>query len=307
MQNARHRRADAPLFLIVAAYAGIVGIWGTTWLGIKFSLLGWPPLTGAGARFLIAGAVLWCVAFARGIHLRPAALDWRFVAILAFSMFGLSYALTYLAETHLASGLVAVLYGTMPFFVFAFALPMLGERTPLTAVAGAVLALAGVAVISLVGAVRGELAFIVAALVASASSAFGNVYLKRHASVAPLVALPPAMLLGGAGLTLCGLATERTSLHAALAFTPLAALLYLALVGSALAFVLNAWLLQRIPAGAVSFSALMVPVIAVAVGIVFGGEVFSSRDLIGAALVIAGAALALRAPAQRSPTVEAAA
>jgi drug/metabolite transporter (DMT)-like permease len=96
-------------------------------------------------------------------------------------MFGLNYALTYLAETHLASGLVAVLFGTMPFFIFAFAHFMIGERADRNTILGALLALGGVALISLVGNVRGDVLYVLAALVASASSGYANVYLKLRA------------------------------------------------------------------------------------------------------------------------------
>jgi len=275
-----------------AAYAGCVLIWGTTWLAIKFSLLGMPPIAGAGLRFVLAGTVLYALAAALRVDLRRAP-PWHLVVVLAVTMFGVNYALTYLAETHLASGLVAVLFGTMPFFIFGFAHVMVGERADFKTIGGAVLALCGVALISLVGNLRGELLYIVAALVAAASSGFANVYLKRFAHAEPLTTLPPAMLLAGVCLTAYGLAFERIDWHLATQPAPLAALAYLAVCGSALAFYLNHWLLQRIDSGVMGLSALMIPVIAVVVGAVFGGEVFGLRDIAGALLVLGGVSLAL--------------
>jgi probable blue pigment (indigoidine) exporter len=73
----------------------------------------------------------------------------------------------------------------------------------------------------------------------------------------------------------------------------IAAVAYLAIFGSAIAFYLNHWLLQRIDSGVMGLSALMIPPIAVAVGAIFGGEVLGPRDLIGAALVVAGVWLSL--------------
>ena len=285
----------------VAAYAGCVLIWGTTWLGIKVSLLGIPAVTGAGVRFLVASAVLYAAGSLARVDFRRHAPPLRVVAVLAATMFGINYALTYLAETHLASGLVAVLFGTLPFFVFGFAHVMLGERADRRTLFGAVLALAGVALISLVGDIRGDLPYVLAVLVAAASSGYANVYLKRFATFEPLATLPPAMALAGVGLLAWGLGTEHVILAHAIRPRSIAALCYLAVFGSAIAFYLNHWLLQRIDSGTMGLSALMIPVMAVAVGAVFGGESFGPRDLVGAVLVIGGVWLSLG----RRETVEA--
>jgi len=69
---------------------------------------------------------------------------------------------------------------------------------------------------------------------------------------------------------------------------------YLALLGSGAAFFLNLWLLQRVAAWIVGLSALIIPVIAVVVGVFAGGETFGPREIGGALLVIAGVWLALR-------------
>jgi drug/metabolite transporter (DMT)-like permease len=277
----------------VAAYAACVFIWGTTWLGIKFSLGGFPALTGAGIRFVLAALFLYALGAVLRVDFRRNSPPLHLVVVLAVTMFGVNYALTYLAETHLASGLVAVLFGTMPFFIFGFAHVMVGERATRTTIAGALLALAGVALISLVGNVRGDVLYVVAALVASASSGYANVYLKRYADAEPFATLPPAMLLAGVALTVSGLAFEHTDWHRALAPAPLASIAYLAICGSAIAFYLNHWLLQRIDSGVMGLSALMIPVLAVVVGAVFGGEVLGVRDLAGALLVLLGVWLSM--------------
>src|SRR5579862_5825444 len=157
---------------IVAAYATMVGIWGTTWFGIKVSLASMPPFAGAGVRFVLAGALLYALGAALRVDFRKHAPPLHLVLVLALTMFGLNYAFTYLAETHLASGLVAVLFGTLPFFVYGFARVLVAERAGLGAVIGALLALGGVAVISLAGGVRGDVWYVLAVLAASASSAF---------------------------------------------------------------------------------------------------------------------------------------
>ena len=279
---------------VALAYAVMCAIWGSTWLAIKVALTGMPPLTGVGARFVIAGLFLYLMA----AIVRPPVGErtpFSLIVVLAAMLFGGNYAFTYFSETHLASGLVAVLFGTLPFFILLFSAAMLGERVTRLAVAGAIVALAGVAVISLTGQ-GGDLIYVLAALLASAQSAFGNTYLKRYAHTEPLRTLPPAMLLSGVVTLAAGLVFTPVDVRAALGVAPVAATLYLAVFGSGIAFFLNHWCLQRLSTWSVGLVALIIPVIAVAIGIAIAHEPFGPRDVIGAILVIAGVGLALTQP-----------
>jgi drug/metabolite transporter (DMT)-like permease len=286
------------MYRVILAYAGMCLIWGTTWLGIKVGLHTLGPITGVGLRFLIAGLLLYVVAAWRGRAHLVRDVPWVVVAVLAWFLFGLDYLLTYTAETHLDSGLVSVLFATLPFFAFAFGRLMIGERTTPLVWMGALLSFVGVGVISLTEQVRASPLFALCAVGAAAAAAFGNVYAKRHSHYDPLVTLPPSMVLAGAVLTCGGLAFEHTDWHAALSVRSLLALGYLAIFGSCIAFFLMMWVLQRVPAWVVGMSTLIFPVIAVTVGVLFGGEQATYRELLGAALVIVGLAIALaRTPA----------
>jgi O-acetylserine/cysteine efflux transporter len=277
------------------AYAVMCAIWGTTWLAIKIGLQALPPITGVGVRFTLAAVFLW--ALGRVVPgRRGAAPPWYVVVILAATLFGGNYALTYYAETGLASGLVAVVFGTLPFFVFGFGALLLRERVAARTVAGATLAFAGVATISLGADVHGSVPYVLAVLGAAAVSAFANVELKKHAANDPFRTLPPAMLLAGVTMAVAGMLFEHPDWRRGTAPSSVAAVLYLAVLGSGVAFYLNHWLLQRLSAGVVGLSALVVPVIAVAVGALLGGETFGLKELLGAALVLIGIRLALRSP-----------
>lgn len=279
---------------IVVAYCVMCAIWGTTWLGIKISLQYVPPMSGAGIRFLIAGLAFYLLALANRKIPTLREVPWKLVLVMAAFLFGLNYILTYVSETRLASGLVSVLFGTLPFFMFGFGSYLLHERTTSRTWIGAILGFFGVAVISLAGGVSGAPLCGLAVLGAAASSAFANVYAKRHSHHDPLVSLPPAMLIAGLVVFLIGMFAEHPDLSRALQPGSIGAIAYLAIVGSCLAFFLNLWLLQRIDASVVGLSALIIPVIAVLVGIFFGGESFGWRDFAGAALVILGMWIALR-------------
>jgi len=268
-------------------------IWGTTWLAIKVGLQGLPPITGVGVRFFVAALFLW--ALGRLVPgPRGAAPPWRAIVVLAATLCGGNYALTYYAETGLASGLVAVLFGTLPFFVFAFGALLLGERVTFSAIAGAAFALAGVATISIGADTHGSLRYVLAALGAAAISAFAIVQLKKLAASDPFRTLPPAMLLSGVTMTIAGAIFEHPDWARGASAGSVGAVLYLAVLGSGIAFYLNHWLLQRLATWVVGLSALVVPVIAVTVGALLGGEAFGLKELAGAVLVIAGVWLALR-------------
>lgn len=268
-------------------------IWGTTWLGIKISLHYAPPITGAGLRFIIAGLAMYAVAAALRKTRPLREMPWELIFVLAAFLFGLNYILTYTAETHVSSGLTAVLFGVLPFFMFGMGHYLIGERTTAVTWLGALLAFGGVAVISLEVDVHGSVWYALAAIAAAASSAFANVYAKRHAHNDPLVTLPPSMLIAGIVVSAIGLGAEHPDVHRVFSLPSWGALLYLALAGSGIAFFLNLWLLQRIAAWIVGMSSLIIPVIAVAVGVAFGGEHFGPRELLGAALVVAGVWIAL--------------
>jgi drug/metabolite transporter (DMT)-like permease len=286
---------------IAAAYAVMCAIWGTTWFAIKIALTGMPPLGGAGIRFIIAGTFLYAAgAFVRPVGAKP---PLKLVFVLAATLFGGNYALTYFAETHLASGLVAVLFGTVPFFIFGLGALMLREAITLQTLAGAALALGGVVTISLNGE-GGALIYVLATLLAAALSSFANVYLKRYAHSDPFRTLPPAMLIAGVVMTAVGAFVTPIDLHSALTLPPILATLYLAILGSGVAFYLNHWLLQRLATWIVGLAALVIPVIAVAVGALVAHEAFGMRELIGAGLVVIGVWLAL---AQRDRAADVAA
>ncbi len=268
-------------------------IWGTTWLAIKIGLRGLPPVTGAGVRFVLAALFLWALArFVPGP--RGAAPPWKTIVILAATLFGGNYVLTYYAETGLASGLVAVLFGTLPFFLFGFGALMLGERVGVVTVIGALLALAGVAAISIGSDTHGSWPYVLATLGAAAISAFANVELKKFAASDPFRTLPPAMLLAGVTMTVVGAVFEHPDWVRGASPSSIGAVLYLAVLGSGVAFYLNQWLLQRLDTWVVGLSTLVMPVIAVAVGALIGGEAFGIKELGGAAMVIAGMWIALR-------------
>jgi len=256
-------------------------------------------VTGVALRFSIAGTALLTLVPVFKVRLgttRRERLLW--LANGAFT-FCIAYGILYWAEQWVPSGLAAVLFATYPLLVALlahFVLP--GERlTPIRGL-GVLIGFAGVAVIfsedfrTLLGP---QVAFAAAVMLLSPlSAAVGSVMVKKWGEeIPPLSMAAVPMLLTGAVM---GLLSRVIEADRGLNFNGSStfALLYLALVGSALPFTLYFWLLKNLPATQMSLINYAIPVVAVIVGSVFFDEPVTLRVFLGAALVIAGTAVAMR-------------
>jgi drug/metabolite transporter (DMT)-like permease len=289
-------------------------IWGTTWAAIRIGLRGIPPFTGVALRFAVAAAALLAVARGLGVRLRgakaavgattaatpPPARPWRVWLVNTAFTFVVPYGVLYWAEQWVPSGLAAVLFATSPLWVALAAHLMLpGERLRAPTAAAVLVGFAGVALIfsddlrALGGPrVAGAAAVL---LISPFTSAFGVVGVKRWgAGLHPLSVAAVPMALTAAVMGPVAWVTESGR---PLRFdaTSVAALLYLALCGSALTFTLYFWLLRRLPATTLSLINYLTPIVALLIGGGVMGESFSARTLAGSALVVGGVAVAMRA------------
>lgn len=283
-----------PRGLVWSLYGGLVLIWSSTWVAIKIGLEDVPPLLGAGVRFVLAGAALLAVAAALG---RPLRTDARLTAVLALLPFALAYGLIYWGEQYVPSGLAAVLFGIMPLYSAGLAAVALADE-PLSArlVAGIAVALAGLALAfgeSLeLGDARWAVLAATACALAPLASAVGNVAIKRRAGALDAVVLNGwAMLAGGALLLAASAPTEAWG-GAAWSVRALGSIGYLAVIGSAVPFVVLTVLLRELPAVTVSSITLLLPFGALAFGAVLYDERVTLAALAGALLVACGLVVA---------------
>jgi drug/metabolite transporter (DMT)-like permease len=280
-------------FAVAAAYAALCVIWSSTWLAIKIGLQDLPPISFVALRFLIAVVVLLAISVGR-VRLLPLRRgDFKLLAYTGVLMFAVNYALLFWAELYVSSGLSAVLQATIPIFgmVFAhFILP--GEPLRWQRVAGAALAIGGVAVIcSRLLDFGGVLAFWggVAVVFGAAGAAFSNVLLKKRAvQLAPAMIAAWQMIFGVVPLLVTGLIVDGNPMHFHWTKTAVFCLLYLAVPGSAVTFLLLYWLLPRMSVTNLQTISLITPPGAVAFGWLLGGETFPRWSLVGGALVLAG-------------------
>ena len=267
------------------AWLTLCVVWSSTWLAIKIGLRDLPPISFVAIRFLIAIIVLVAVSMGR-THLLPRTRnDYIVLAFTGVLMFAVNYTLLFWAELHVSSGLAAVLQATIPIFGMVFAHWMLpDEPLRLPKLAGAIVALGGVTVICarLLG-FNGPLAFWagVAVVVGAASAAFANVLVKaRSMQLAPAMLAAWQMIFGTAPLLLIGLVVDGNPVRFHWTASSVFCLLYLAVIGSALTFLLLYWLLPRLTVAQLQSISLITPPGAVMLGWLLGGRNISALLLV---------------------------
>jgi drug/metabolite transporter (DMT)-like permease len=252
------------------------------------------------ARFGIASITLLALARILGVRLGGGRRTWTVWIINALCTFCLSYSILYWAEQWVPSGLSAVLFATFPLIVALlahFALP--GERLTWVRSLGILVGFAGVAVIfseDFDKVIGPRVAFASAVLLlCPLLSGLGSVAVKKWGGGMHPIATA-AVPMGLTSLVLAPVAwwgEAGRGVH--LAPAPVLAVLYLALVGSAVPFTLYFSLLKHLPATQLSLINYAVPVVAVTVGAVFLKEPITLHVLLGGALVILGVGVATRA------------
>lgn len=280
--------------LVFALYGLLVLIWSSTWVAIKIGLEDCPPLLGAGARFALAGLVLLVIAAAQRRSLRT---DWLLAAVLALAPFALAYGLVYWGEQYVPSGLAAVLFGILPLYMAVLGAMLLPDeplRAPL--VLGVMIGIAGLALAFLesveLGAAEKAALGASALALAPVGAAVGNIAQKRRAAELDAVVLNGwAMLVGGLVLLFASAVSEDWG-EFVWSAESVGSIAYLALFGSAIAFVTLTVLLRHISAMAMSFLAMVLPFGALLFGAALYDEAITARALGGAALVAGGLLIA---------------
>ncbi len=282
---------------VIAAFAAIYIIWGSTYLGILYAIKTIPPFFMAGTRFLVAGLLLlgWC--FFKGEKLP----DTNSILKIAFSgllmLFIGNGAVTWV-EQYLPSGLAAIIVATVPLwfvlldkrewkFYFSNKGIILGL---LIGFAGVVLLFAGnaatnifdseIKIISLFVLMIGTIGWTVGSLYAKYKTMEGSTTMK--------VGLQ--MLAAGLAFAITGVASGEQNGFSVneVGSTSIIALLYLIIFGSLVGYLAYMWLLSVRPASLVGTYAYVNPVVAVFLGWAFVNETISTQQMIGLGIIILG-------------------
>lgn len=290
-------------------YLLTVLIWGTTWIAITFQLGVVPAPVSIAYRFWIASAVLMLFLLVTRKPIWPPRQAWRYLLAQGVALFCCNFLCFYYASQWVPSGLVAVVFSTAPIWNALNGKLFLGRAIRPQVMGGALLGLAGIALLFLPQMQGrwhdgGMLAGLALALLGTLCFSTGNLLSSRMQSLGltPWLTNSWAMLIGatilGAGALALGMpfTFETTTRYAA-------SLLYLAIPGSVIAFTAYLVLVGRIGPDRAAYSTVLFPVVALTVSTVFEGYHWTPLALGGLALVLGGNVLAFLPPkaVQASP------
>jgi drug/metabolite transporter (DMT)-like permease len=271
-------------------------LWGGSFFFIAVAVRELPPVTLVLARVALAAIALHLVVRATGHRLPTAAASWRRFAAMGLLNNVLPFTLIVWAQTRIPGGLASILNATTPLWGVLLAHFLAGdERLTPARLAGVLAGLAGVAALVGPGALAGgldasHLAAEAAVLLAALLYALSGVYARRFRGLpAPVTA---AGQLTAAALMLLPLAllVDRPWTLPAPGAATWAAVAALALLSTALAYVLFFRILATAGATNLLLVTLLIPVSALLLGAAFLGEAVEGRHLLGMALIGLGLA-----------------
>ncbi|MFL6547421.1 MAG: EamA family transporter [Povalibacter sp.] len=284
---------------IIAAFAAIYVIWGTTYLGIAISIRTLPPFISGGIRFIVSGLLMF--AWLRFRTPRPfAGVNILAAAICGVLLAGIGNGLVIWAQQGIPSGIAALIVTSMPVTVLVLDWAFFSKRAPTRqGLVGTALALAGVATIvmhthSVSGAAHPL--HLVSMIVAVLGWALGTLWQKRAATKDNVLSFTTLQVLFGGAFQLVLSAIDGEWAHfdpSAVSLSSWLAVLYLVVFGSIIGLNCYLWLLTRVPAAKVTTYALVNPVVALVLGAIVLHEEITAMTLIATALVLLGVALVL--------------
>ena len=300
MSQSPNRTLDLLLLLVLAT------LWGASYSFIRIGVATIPPLTLIAARTLIAGGILAAVIRARRLALPADAATWRKFLFQAGLNSVVPFVLIAWAERTVDAGLATILNSTSPIFTFLLTAAITRhEPVTMRKLFGVAAGIAGICLIVGVEALGGlgqelwaQLAIVAATVCYAGAAIFG----RSFKGLDPMMPAAGSMLCGAAILIPAGLIVDRPWTLAPSQASVLA-LLGLAVVSTALAFVIYFRLVQTLGSiGTTSQAYLRVP-IGVAIGTAFLGERLSATAWIGLVAVIAGVAAMTIPPRRRAPSL----
>jgi len=268
-------------------------VWGSTYLAIRFAVETIPPFLHAGLRFLISGLILVVWRRAAGDEM-PTRIQWRSLAIIGTLLLLGGNGLVAFAEQRIASGVAALIVGTVPLWlVLIEALRPGGVKPTRQGIVGLIVGFGGIYLLVGPSESTGRLQFdtigTVAVIFASFFWSLGSIY-SRSAELpkSALMMTGAEMLAGSIPIFIVSLALGewKSFSFAQVSGGSWLALVYLVIFGSMIGFVAYIWLLQNAPISLVATYAYVNPLVAVLLGAWLASEPLTSRILTAAGIII---------------------
>src|SRR5215468_9142343 len=309
MRHCQSSMAAPKKTLVMIAFAALYVIWGSTYLGIRFSIETIPPFLMAGARFILAGLIMYAIAWSQGIG-KSNWRNWRTSLIIgACLLLGGNGGVT-ISEQYIDSGLAALIVAIVPIYIvlLGWVTKMAPRPTPIMwmGLAGGFVGVGilfgpGLHLHSLGG--RNPVIGISILLVTSFIWSAGSLYSRaaKHAP-SPFLTAAQQMICGGLLLLIVGGITgELPRFHlSSISVRSLGAFVYLILIGAVVGYTAYIWLLRHCDPARVATYAYVNPIVAVLLGTFFAGETVTARMLVAAVLIIGSVALIITAQQLRA-------
>jgi drug/metabolite transporter (DMT)-like permease len=303
--EARIGPASPPGWLVWAALWVVYIVWGSTYLAIRVTVETLPPLLAGGARFILAGLVLYSVLLVRRgrARMRITRAELAGSAVVGTALLLGGNGLVMVAEQDVSSSLTALLISAVPLWVVLFRYAA-GEKVAVGTLIGVLVGFVGVGILVMPGGSGGDLLGALVVVAASFLWATGSILSKKLVLPKdPFLSTAVQMLCGGVSLSVAGLiAGEGAFDLGGFSADSLLALAYLVVIGSLLAFTAYVWLLQNAPISKVATYAYVNPVIAIFLGWAILSERITAVVLMGAAIIVASVAFIVSKESQ--PEVE---
>jgi drug/metabolite transporter (DMT)-like permease len=273
--------------LTILAWLGIVLCGGSNAVAIRLGNAELPPFWGAALRFGLAAAILLPIVAARRPSL-PQRREWVGVLLFGLTAFAGSYAALYWGLQEAPAPTAMVVIASVPLLTLLIAVTIGLERLSLRGVVGAVIALAGIAVVvgdQLSGAV--PVTSLLALFIGAVFIAVSGVVVKRFPPGDPLVANAIGMSYSAVLLTgLAAVAGEPLTLPTTA--TTWATAVYLAVVGSIGLFMLILYVLARWTASSTSYATLVMPLVTIVGAMALLGESVGPPFIVGSIITLVG-------------------
>jgi len=291
---------------LLTALLTIYLVWGSTYLAIRFAVETIPPFLMIGARFAVAGALMYLFLRIRRPDNRPTARQWGNGFLMGGLMLSLGTGLVAFAEQTVPSGLAALLIATVPLFMVLLDwLWKGGERPSRRVVVGVIVGFVGVGFLvnpAEAFAGRGvDLIGVGAILIATLSWSVGSLQ-GRDADLPkdPFLSTAMQMFGGGAILVVASLlmGEARTFDPAAMTVKSFLSWSYLLVFGSFIAFSAYVYLMRNATAATVSTYAYVNPIVAVILGWWLGNEVVRPHMFVAMAILLGAVLMITRSKAR---------
>jgi drug/metabolite transporter (DMT)-like permease len=274
-----------------AALMALSVLWGGTFLFAALAVREIPPFTLVFGRVVIAAAALLIVLRAQGIAFPGEGPGWRAYFGMGLLNNAVPFSLIFLGQTQIAAGLASILNATTPLFT-VLVLHFFGtERATALKIVGVVIGAAGVALLVGPDALDGIALNVVAQLAvlgAAISYAFALLWGRRFLLGVPPVKGAAGQLVASSVLMLpLALVVDRPWMLAPPSAVAIAALVAMALLSTALAYLLYFRLIIRAGGVNASLVTLLIPASAILLGALVLGERLDLLDAVGLALIVA--------------------